>query len=448
MSPIVFGRSLLIAAIIWIAAVAPAAAQASSAQRMLQSSSSAAPAAPQHDMQHMSTPNDGEVGMSSAREGSGTSWLPDETPGYAVHSQAGGWMLMAHLNAFGQYLHDAGDRGSHQLGSINWFMGMADRTVGAGHLGLRGMVSLEPWTIRGCGYSDLLASGEVCQGEAIHDRQHPHDLFMELAATYDRPLAGHVRLQVYGGPAGEPALGPTAFPHRISAMPSPLAPITHHWFDATHVTFGVATAGVYGARWKAETSVFNAREPDEHRTNIDFAPLDSYSGRVWFLPTRQWALQVSAGRLAEAEAGHEGGPRVDVDRLTASATYHRRRRAGSVWASTAGWGRNHEPGNSATNAFLAETNLTFDDRDAWFGRIEISGKSGHDLAIASPDVFTVAKIGAGYTRYVDGRKGLKPGFGAGLSAGIVPEALQRVYGGRVTFGFSVFVTLRPGDRGM
>jgi hypothetical protein len=146
--------------------------------------------APQHDMQHMHMGEDQDMAMPPAREGSGTSWLPDQTPMYAVHAQAGKWTLMAHGNAFLQYLRESGDRGSDQFGSINWFMGMADRNLGSGHLGFRGMISLEPWTIRGCGYPDLLASGEICQGETIHDRQHPHDLFMELAATYDRPLAG------------------------------------------------------------------------------------------------------------------------------------------------------------------------------------------------------------------------------------------------------------------
>ncbi len=402
----------------------------------------------QHDMQHMHMGGGQDMVMPPAREGSGTSWLPEEAPMYAIHSRAGKWTLMAHGNAFLQYLRESGDRGSDQAGSINWFMGMADRNVGSGHLGLRGMISLEPWTIRGCGYPDLLASGEVCQGATIHDQQHPHDLFMELAVTYDRPIAGDIRLQLYGGPVGEPALGPTAFPHRISAMPNPLAPITHHWFDATHITYGVVTGGVYGKQWKAEASVFNGREPDEKRTNFDFGALDSWSGRVWFLPTDRWALQVSAGHLTEAEAGHDGGPRVDVDRVTASATYHRRLRQNSIWASTVGWGRNHEPGNDATNAFLAETNLTLDERDAWFGRFELSGKSGHDLAIESSDIFTVAKLQGGYTRYFDAWKGLKPGVGGAVSAGFVPESLTSFYGSRVNVGFAVFVTLRPAERGM
>ena len=399
----------------------------------------------QHDMQHMHMDHDHEMFMVPAREGSGTSWLPDDTPMYAIHRQAGEWTLMGHGNAFVQYLHESGDRGSEQFGSINWFMGMADRTAGDGHLGLRGMLSLEPWTIRGCGYPDLLASGEICNGEAIHDRQHPHDLFMELAATYDRSLANDVRLQAYGGPVGEPALGPTAFPHRISAMPSPLAPITHHWLDATHITYGVATGGVYGKRWKTEASVFNGREPDDNRTNFDFGAMNSYSGRLWFLPTNQWALQISAGHLAEAEAGHDGGPRIDVDRVTASMTYHRKLREGSIWASSVAWGRNQEPGNDATNALLAETNLTLDERDTSFGRFELSQKSGHDLAIDSHELVTVAKLQGGYTRYLSAWNGLKPGVGAGLSAGIVPDSLKSLYGSRANFGFSVFVTLRPAE---
>ena len=106
----------------------------------------------------------------------------------------------------------------------------------------------------------------MCEGDTIHDRQHPHDLFMELAADYDRPLRGSLRWQVYAGLAGEPALGPISFPHRASAIANPVAPIAHHWLDATHITFGLVTAGVYDRRWKGELSLFNGREPDEERT--------------------------------------------------------------------------------------------------------------------------------------------------------------------------------------
>src|SRR5688572_21478970 len=263
----------------------------------------AAPA-DQHD-------HSGAASLFSAREGSGTSWLPTNSDMYAVHSRAGQWELMWHGNAYLQFLHESANehRGSTQTGSINWLMGMARRELGAARVGFRTMLSLEPATVGGCGYPDLLATGEQCDGESIHDRQHPHDFFMELAGEYERPVRGNLRWQVYGGLAAEPALGPVAYPHRLSAMPNPLAPIGHHWLDASHITFGVVTTGLFTQRWKAEASVFNGREPDENRWDFDLAALDSFSGRVSFAPTGDIALQVSAGHLNDAEAGEGSLPR-------------------------------------------------------------------------------------------------------------------------------------------
>ena len=429
MNPSFIWRRMAQLGIFTLAAAVPAAAQA--------------PAdAGQHQHEgHTVAQADQQVPMT--RDGSGTSWLPDETPMYAVHSTARGWTLMGHGNAFLQYLHDSGDRGRSQTGSINWAMGMAQRPVGAGRLTLRGMVSLEPFTIGGCGYPDLLATGESCDGEAIHDRQHPHDLFMELAAQYERPIGKRVRLQLYGGPVGEPALGPVAFMHRVSGAPNPLAPMSHHWFDATHITFGVVTGGLYGQRWKAEGSVFNGREPDETRTDFDLAAMDSWSGRVWWLPAPRWALQLSAGRLNDAEPGHDAEPAADIDRVTASVTYHRTTAANVVWASTIGWGRNAERGGDAANALIVESGLTVRERDAWYGRFEWAQKSGHDLALVEEGVFEVAKLQGGYTRFLTPWNGLSPGLGASLSAGIVPRGLESSYGSRVNTGFGVYFTLRP-----
>lgn len=379
----------------------------------------------------------------SDREGSGTAWLPDDTPMDAVHLHANDWMFMIHGNLFLQYLHESGDRGSQQTGSINWLMGVAERKIGPGTLKLRGMGSLEPWTIGGCGYPDLLATGETCNGGAIHDRQHPHDLFLELAAQYDRPLSKGLRLQLYGGPVGEPALGPVAFMHRVSGAPNALAPITHHWFDSTHITYGVATAGVYGQRWKLEGSVFNGREPDDRRTDFDFGAMDSVSARAWFLPSSRWALQVSAGHLVEAEAANHASDRgIDVDRVTASATYHRRGNR-SMWANTFGWGRNAEQGGDATNALLLESSVTIADRDTVYGRFEWSQKSSHDLDVDAHGIFDIAKLQAGYTRYLSEWKGLEPGVGASVSAGIVPATLATAYGRRINPGFGLYVTVRP-----
>jgi YHS domain-containing protein len=264
-----------------------------------------------------------------------------------------------------------------------------------------------------------------------------------MSGEYDAPLRGAVRWQVYGGPVGEPALGPVAYPHRVSGMPNPLAPISHHWLDSTHITFGVITAGVYGRRWKGEGSVFNGREPDDKRADFDFGPLDSVSGRLWFLPTSKLALQVSAGKLTEAEASEKGAPRTDVGRVTASATYHSSFRENSIWATTVGWGRNDESGH-ASNALLIETSVTLYDRDSWFGRFEAVSKSAHDLAIDEPgESFTLAKLQAGYTRYLSAWNGLKPGVGAAVSAGFVPARLENVYGSRINAGFGLFLALRP-----
>lgn len=385
------------------------------------------------------------IDVPHGREGSGTAWLPDASPMYAVHWQAGEWEAMAHGNLFLQFLADGGYRGEDQFGSINWGMAMARRPIGEGRLQLRGMLSFEPWTIRGCGYPDLLASGEVCGGEPIVDRQHPHDLFMELAARYERPLTASLGLQLYAGLAGEPALGPVAYPHRISAMSNPLAPISHHWMDASHITFGVLTGGVFGQHWKAEASLFNGREPDEDRYDLDFGALDSFSGRFWYLPTEHLALQVSAGRLAEAEEPHAGElHRPDVNRVTASATFHRPfRGGGSLWASTLAWGRNTEEGEW-TGFLMAETNVTYDEQDSWFGRLEVGDKHAHDLHLhGTEETFTLGKFQAGYVRYLEVWNGLKPGFGATLTMSLVPNALETLYGRRATLGVGAFLTLRP-----
>jgi hypothetical protein len=304
------------------------------------------------------------------------------------------------------------------------------------------MISVEPWTIPGCGYPNLLASGESCRGDNIHDKQHPHDLFMEVAAEYDRPLTSALRWQVYGGLAGDPALGPPGFPHRLSAMPNPISPVAHHWLDPTHITFGVVTTGIYTSRWKAEASLFNGRQPDEQRYDLDLAPLDSVAGRLWFTPTDSFALQVSAGHLNQAEPSHAGELPIDVDRFTTSTTYHRRFGGGHLWATTFAWGANREAGE-ITHGVTAESSAEFTGGHTWFGRLELNGKPAHDLHIyESTEVFTVGKLQGGYTRYLSARHGLQPGMGGSLSAAFVPESLQARYGG-VGIGFGVFLTVRP-----
>jgi hypothetical protein len=380
--------------------------------------------------------------QSSAQEGSGTASQPQSSDMRALHVSTGEWMWMVHFSAFAQYIHDSGDRGASQFGSINWFMASARRSLAGGSLNARGMISAEPITIAGCGYPDLLATGESCDGAAIHDRQHPHDLVMEAALEYDRPLARGLRLQLYGGPAGEPALGPAAFMHRPSGELNPLAPITHHWMDSTHITYGVATVGVLGARWKIEASAFNGREPDEDRVGIDLAPLDSWSTRAWWLPSPHWALQVSTGRLNDAERDHDGAA-IDVRRTTASLMYHRSLPANKKWVNTIAWGRNAENGTDATNAVIMESTVSRGDRDAMYGRLESVAKTAHDLSIPGHGVFNVVKAQGGYTRFLAQSSKVVFGVGLAASASIVPRDLVAVYGGRVIPGINIYATLTP-----
>lgn len=382
------------------------------------------------------------LGIPHTREASGTAWLPDETPMYAFHRTRGRWELMLHGSVIIHYIDEPGDRGDEQFGSTNWVMGMAHGSVASGVLALHAMASLDPLTVGECGYPNLLATGEFCDGEPIHDRQHPHDLFMELTASYERAISRRVAFQIYGGPAGEPALGPVAFPHRISALSNPLAPISHHWLDSTHIAFGVLTAAIFGRAWKIEGSLFNGREPDEDRFGLDLDPLDSYSGRVWILPSPRWALQVSAGRLTEAEVPPTGGPRIDVTRATASATYHRPLAREGHWATTIAWGRNEEE-HHATHAVLVETNVNLAERNLFFARGEIVEKAAEDLVLEGDEVFTVGKLTAGYLRQLARGDRLAVGLGGLISVSFLDRDLEPAYGSRAPAGAAVFLRIRP-----
>ncbi|MCH3755866.1 hypothetical protein LZC13_09605, partial [Campylobacter coli] len=106
----------------------------------------------------------------------------------------------------------------------------------------------------------------------------------------DARIGGDATAFVYAAPVGEPALGPSAFMHRASARYLPMAPITHHWFDSTHITYGVVTAGYAGPRLQIEASAFRGREPDEHRWDIETPRLDSWSVRGTWTPSPFWAV--------------------------------------------------------------------------------------------------------------------------------------------------------------
>jgi hypothetical protein len=392
-----------------------------------------------HDMAAMMN---GPLGISHVRMGSGTSWMPDSSPMHANHRMWGDWTAMIHGVAFAQYDDQGSKRGDSQFGIIDWEMLMLMRQVGTGMLHLHGMASLEPATIGGKGYPLLLQTGESYKGEPLHDRQHPHDFVMELAAMFQQPIASNLALEFYGGLAGEPALGPVAFMHRPSAQNDPLAPISHHWQDATHISYGVLTAGIYSRQWKLEGSWFNGREPDENRWNIDLRGLDSYSGRLTVNPTGRVSLSGWYGYMPSPEALH---PDESVHRYGASALYGGRGISGGAWESALVWGANKHDGHSS-NSVVAESNLEIGRRNAVFMRAEYVRKSAGDLVLPSMDPqqeFDVRSIVGGYTREVVSIPGGTIGVGGRVSLNFIPAALEPAYGTRTPAGFAVYMRVRP-----
>lgn len=393
-----------------------------------------------HDMPGMSG---GTMGSRMLREASGTAWQPESTPMFGFHSRSGAWSIMSHYNAFLNYDKQGGPRGDEDVNSINWGMVMANRRLGKGELGLRGMFSLEPLTLGGRGYPLLFQTGESWRDEPLIDRQHPHDLFMELAATYRIPISRRERLALYAGLPGEPALGPVAFPHRLSAMDNPAAPISHHWQDSTHITFGVLTAGIESEKWKIEGSTFKGREPDEDRADIDSPKFDSYSGRLTFNPSRDWSFSASHGFIKSPEALHGDE---NVHRTVFSAMHTRPRRDGGFWATTAVWGRNDSSGHGATDSWLLESSLNLRGRNTAFGRFERVQKPSEELGVGNPDAkYGVSAFTLGGLHELTPGKSHQLAVGASVTFYGVPSGLKPVYGSSPT-GWWVFLRLRP--RGM
>jgi hypothetical protein len=386
-----------------------------------------------HDMQgmDMGMEMDGLLGhYPMSRDASGTSWQPDATPMDGVHFSRGAWMGMLHGYVVAATTDSDGPRGGSDAFVASMFMAMAQRPLGGGTLGVRAMASLDPWTMGKDGYRLLLQTGETADGHAhLVDRQHPHDALMELAATWSRPVGGDSAVFVYAGLPGEPALGPPAFMHRHSGVDDPEAPLGHHWLDATHITFGVVTAGWTHAGFKLEASAFNGREPDQHRKDIELRRLDSWSARASWNPDPRWALQLSHGRLDSPE---QLAPGVAVDRTTASATYHLALAGGhGQWQTTLAWGRNRKHPGTATDAWLLESALGWGDAWTFYGRAERTQKDelfDHDDAFADTP-FDVAKLTLGVVRDFRRIGNGRFGIGGQVSQHWLPAAIEPAYGG-------------------
>jgi len=375
-----------------------------------------------------------------SREASGTSWQPESTPVEGAQLMTGDWMWMFHGIVNGIYDHQGGPRGGTKWFSNSMGMAMGERPLGPGTLGLRAMMSLDPLMGKR-GYPLLLQTGETADGRTpLTDRQHPHDLFMELAGTYSVPLSEKSSVFLYLGEPGEPALGPPAFMHRYSGEDNPQAPITHHWLDSTHITYGVATAGVVIDQWKLEASAFNGREPDPNRWNINSPKFDSASGRISFNPTPNWSFQTSYGYLKSPE---QLTPEVHERRLTASAIYNLPF-GDNNWATTFAWGRKMDDPGQDLNGFLLESAVNFAEKHTVFARAE---RTDEDELFEAPSplagrAFTVNEFTLGYIYDIPIVDHLKLGIGGLGTVGVLPSAIRSSYGGGAPLSFMAFMRLK------
>lgn len=371
---------------------------------------------------------------------SGTSIEPKATSESSpmIHKTLGNWVFMFHANAFVVGTQQKGPRGRDKAFSSNWFMPMLARTFGASTISFRTMLSLEPATVTHRRYPLLFQTGETAFGREIIDGQHPHELIMELAARYDYAFNDRTRFFVYGGPVGEPALGPTAFPHRASASENPTAVLGHHQQDSTHISDSVLTLGFVGGPIQLEASTFHGGEPNENRWNIDRGKPDSFASRLSFSAGNSFSGQFSMGRINNREPSEPG---MDTLRTTASV-HHNTRFTGGHVASSLIWGRNndmHGVERHISNAYTLESTVNFRDRNWLWTRIE---NGDHEETDETPSG-RIQSWTFGYERELPtGSLPLRVGLGAQTTVyGLTPE-LKTIYGNRPA-GLTFFLRVRP-----
>lgn len=406
------------------------------------------------DMHEVPMTNAFSLNLPMNRNGSGTGWLPDAAPmyGYMIHSKK--WMYMVHGNLFLRYTNqdfsNKGSRGGARFDAPNWLMGMGQRRVGEkGLFRFSAMLSLDPITVGGGGYPLLFQSGETWKGEPLVDKQHPHDLFSELSVAYTHAFSPDADAFIYLGYPGEPAFGPVAFMHRPSSLYNPDAPIGHHWQDATHITFGVTTLGFRYKNFKIEGSNFTGREPDEKRYGFDKPRFDSWSARLSYNPSPEWALQISQAWVKDV---HEFGPREDVNKTTASVIHAKQLGARSFVNSAAVWGYNkaiadhHNPQHSA----LVESALTL-NKTSVYGKYEWVEKSGEELlldeeTIGHGKIFPVNAVTLGVNQNLFKVANTNLAIGVQGTWYGVPDQLQGLYG-KNPLSFQTYIRLYPGLMG-
>jgi hypothetical protein len=341
------------------------------------------------------------------------------------------WMIVVHGFAFLNANRQGGPSGDREFESQNHLMVMAMRSLNGGKVSLLGTLTLEPATVPPEGSAELFQRGETYRKVLLIDRQHPHDLFVQLGTSWEKPLSKNTGIRLYLAPRGEPALGPVAYPHRLSASENPTAPLSHHNQDSTHIAADVATVGLTASIFTLEGSVFHGREPDENRWDIEQGRLDSWSGRLTLRPSRELSFQVSSGHLEQPESVEHG----NQTRSTASVTYEKST-AGGFFAATAVAGRNSTPGGPEWGNLL-EWTWKFAGKNSLYGRLESVDRDLYELTQKRqrpegvPRQRTLVQAATlGFVRDIAWIPGVETGLGGDVTVYSFSSRLDPVYGSR------------------
>ena len=353
------------------------------------------------------------------------------------------WSWMADGSLFATFNDQRSARGESQFRSQNWLMAMATRAAGKGQLTLSGMFSLDPVTVTKRGYSELFQMGEAYQKLENIDRQHPHDLFSQLAVGWRVPMGKASAFTITGAPVGEATLGPVAFMHRLSASENPTAPLAHHTLDSTHISQGVIAAAVDLGPVTLEGSAFHGREPDEKRYGITPGALDSWATRLWYRPSNAWIAQVSYGFLHQPEELEPG----NIKRTTGSLTWTRER-VDHAFSITGALGHNTRT-YTKLSAFLLEA-LARKGRTSAYTRIELLHVETEHLLFPTVvhrphpgeliDPLNAYTVGA--VRDLPSARWFSVGLGGDVTFYNVPVRLRPFYGDRPV-AIHIFARVRP-----